>query len=104
MVIDGKRYTSDLIIYPDGQVRDSWFRKRGHGLMWEDIRGLILAGPEVIIAGTGVSGGVMPEEGLRDRLSQKGIGFVAAPNKEAVALYNTLLSKKKIGACFHLTC
>jgi len=30
--------------------------------------------------------------------------FFAAPNKEAVELYNELASKKRVGACFHLTC
>ena len=104
MVIDGKTYTSDLIIYPDGQVKASWFRKRGHRLTGEDMAALIEAGPEVIIAGTGVSGQVIPEAGLRDRLSQRGVEFISAPNKEAVALYNKISSEKKAGACFHLTC
>jgi hypothetical protein len=104
MMIDGKSYTSDLIIYPDGEVRDSWFRKRGHRLLREDMAGLIEAGPEVIVAGTGVSGGVIPDKKLGILLSQRGIVFFAAPNNEAVELYNELASKKRVGACFHLTC
>ena len=104
MVIDGKSYTSDLIIYPDGEVRDPWFRKRGHRLSEDDMTRLIQAGPEVIVAGTGVSGRVIPEKGLGRRLSHMGIEFSAVPNREAVALYNELSSKKRAGACFHLTC
>ncbi|MCP4667345.1 MAG: hypothetical protein GY849_13370 [Deltaproteobacteria bacterium] len=104
MVIDGKDYASDLMIYPDGRVKDAWIRKRGHGLIWKDMAALIETGPEVIIAGTGVSGGVIPEDGLRGRLLEKGIELIAAPNKEAVDLYNLLSSEKRVGACFHLTC
>jgi hypothetical protein len=104
MVIDGQSYTADLIIYPDGEVRDPWFRKKGHRLSKEDIAGLIEAGPEVIVAGTGVRGRVIPEKDLGRRLRHMGIAFFAVPNSEAVALYNELSSKKRAGACFHLTC
>ena len=41
MVIDGTMYTSDLIIYPDGRVTDSWWRQSGHRLSSVDIDGLI---------------------------------------------------------------
>jgi hypothetical protein len=104
IVIDGKQYTSDLIIYPDGQVVDCWHRKEGHRLSKDDIDKLIDLEPEVIIAGTGVSGLMRPEDQLTEQLRQKGIEFLAAPNKKAMGLYNQLSSKKKVGACFHLTC
>ena len=35
--VDGRRYKSDLIIYPD-RVRSDWWRKEGHQLQLEDIR------------------------------------------------------------------
>jgi len=31
IVIDGKEYTKDLIIYPD-KIRANWWRKEGHKL------------------------------------------------------------------------
>ena len=37
MTIDGRTYTSDLIIFPDGRVQDGWWRKRGHVLGVDDI-------------------------------------------------------------------
>ena len=104
IVIDGKRYSSDLIIYPDGHVADSWYRKAGHRLSSDDIDMLIESEPEIIIAGTGVSGLMRPEEGLEKQLRQKGIEFIPAPNHEAMELYNEMSSKRKVGACFHLTC
>jgi hypothetical protein len=105
MVIDGKRYTSDLIIFPDGGVKDSWWRKKGHRLTIDDIKGLIETRPEVIVAGTGDSGLMRPEKILEKYLLQEGIEFKHASNLEAVEIYNDLiLKKKRVGACFHLTC
>lgn len=104
MVIEGKRYTSDLIISPDGQVADHWRRRRGHSLCLEDLRELLDACPEVIVAGTGTSGMVKPEKGLEESLSPLGVELIAAPNHEAVELFNELTAKKRVGGCFHLTC
>ena len=46
MVIDGRRYGSDLIVYPDGRVQDGWRRGEGHVLKLADIGDLVAAGPE----------------------------------------------------------
>lgn len=104
LVINGRNYTSDLIIYPDGRINGPWYRRKGHRLSSQDIAELIESAPEVIIAGTGVSGGVRPERGLEDLLSEKGIQFIHAPNEQAREHYNSLAKKKRVGACFHLTC
>jgi hypothetical protein len=104
MIIEGIMYTSDLIIYPDRRVTDSWWRKSGHRLCLDDIDGLIRSGPQVIIAGTGVNGLMKPEKDLEQLLDQKGIRFIAEPTPKAAETYNNLLSKTQVGACFHLTC
>ena len=104
IVIDGKRYTSDLVIYPDGRIEGPWYRKRGHILSSEDIEELIKSDPEVIIAGTGVNGLVKPEKELEKLLDKNGIEFHSAPNGKAMGIYNEISSKKNVGACFHLTC
>lgn len=75
IVIDGKKYTSDLIIYPDGDIADYWRRKSGHRLSSDDIGELIKSGPEVIIAGTGVSGLMKSEKELEGLLHKKNIRF-----------------------------
>ena len=104
IVINGRKYTSDILIYPDGSIEDSWRRKSGHRLSTGDIDRLIKSEPEVIVAGTGVSGLMKPEKQLVKLLNQKGIKFISQPNKEAIEAYNNLLSKIRVGACFHLTC
>ncbi len=104
IVIDGIKHTSDLLIYPDGRIVEPWWRKSGHRLSSDDIRELIESEPDCIIAGTGVSGQVRPEKALEEMLHQRGISFVAAPNHDAMKHYNEISPKKRVGACFHLTC
>ncbi|RZB30446.1 MAG: hypothetical protein SRB1_02726 [Desulfobacteraceae bacterium Eth-SRB1] len=104
IVVEGKKYTSDLIIYPDGRVEDYWRRKRGHNLSSEDIKKLIESCPEVIVAGTGVNGLMRPDYKLEKLLHKKGITFISEPNRNAMEIYNELSSGKRVGACFHLTC
>ena len=104
LVLDGQTYTSDLIIYPDGRVRDGWHRDRGHRLTLEDISVLVEAGPELIVAGTGVNGRMRPATDLEERLAGEGIRLHASPNEAAAAFFNEQARGKRVGACFHLTC
>jgi len=104
MVINGTKHTSDLVIYPGGHVEDLWQRKNGHRLSAFDIDRLIKSEPEVIVAGAGINGRMKPEKQLESLLNKKGIKFISRPNQEAIQVYNNLLSKNQVGACFHLTC
>ncbi len=105
IVINGRRYTRDLIIYPDGRIEDGWWRRRGHRLTADDIRALTDSRPEVIVAGTGVFGRMKPDPGLAGRLEELGIAFVALANKKAMARFNAEhRAGRRVGACFHLTC
>ena len=104
LVVDERAYTSDLVIYPDGRVKEGWRRGRGHRLAMEDITGLVASGPDVIVAGTGVSGRMVPEPDLEERLAGKGIRLVAAANERAAELFNERVRGERVGACFHLTC
>lgn len=104
MKIDGRQYTSDLIIYPDGHVQDAWWRARGHALTLADIAGLVDKKPNIIIAGTGVNGRMKPDASLGDYLEEQGIEFLVGDNDVAVKWYNELKDSGKVGACFHLSC
>ena len=104
IVVDGRKFTSDLVIYPDGHIDAFWWRKAGHRLASDDIHKLINSKPEVIIAGTGSSGLMKPEKELEKLLQQRGIEFISVLSRKAVKIYNDLSSKKNVGACFHLTC
>lgn len=102
--IDGKIYTTDILIYPDGRVTASWWRRHGHRLALEDMEALLASDPAVIVIGTGVYGRMLPEPGLEKNLTDRGIELVLAPTDEAVSHFNRLRSSRKIGAGFHLTC
>ena len=104
IVVDGRKFTSDLIIYPDGRIEASWWRKSGHRLSSDDIGELIRSEPDVIIAGTGASGLMKPEKELKNLLEQRSIEFISVSSKKAVEIYNELSTKNNVGACFHLTC
>jgi hypothetical protein len=105
MTIDGRTYSSDLLIFPDGRVMDSWWRAEGHRFARTDLEGLIVTEPEIIVAGTGVYGLAKIEPELRDTLSGAGIELVAARTKKAVKAFNLALEQgRKVAGCFHLTC
>ena len=104
MVISGREYTADLIIYPDGRIQDSWWRREGHRLALADIRELVEAAPEIIVVGTGAFGRMKPEEDLESLLGEETIELIARPTGEAVRIYRENSREKRVGACFHLTC
>lgn len=104
IVINGTRYDSDVIIFPDGRVLHPWWRAEGHRLTYQDIADLATDQPELIIAGTGEYGLMKPEPTLKAELGKQGINFEALPTPQAIKLYNDLLESSRIGACLHLTC
>jgi hypothetical protein len=103
MVVDGKRYHSDLIIYPD-RVDASWWRKEGHQLCIADIDDIVAAQPEYLIVGTGNPGlmKVLPE--TREYLQNQNIQLVSEPTERAYKTYNEMCTKKRVIGAFHLTC
>jgi len=104
MVINGKNYTKDVIIFPDGAVSSPWWRKQGHILTREDLRELLATEPEVLVCGTGAMGVMRPDKKLQEFLTAENIEFIAERSGQAVEIYNDLSGRKKVGGCFHLTC
>ena len=103
IVVNGKKYTSDVIIFPD-RVKENWWRKSGHQLCLEDIAEVIAENPEVLIVGTGASGlmKVLPE--VQRAAQAQGIKLVAEPTSEACNTYNQLCPSQRVVAALHLTC
>ena len=104
MVINGKGYTKDVIIYPDGTILSPWWRKQGHVLTRDDLQELLAARPEIIVCGTGAMGVMRPDNTLEEFFVSANIEFIARRSAEAVEIYNGLSHQKKVGGCFHLTC
>ncbi|MEW6419718.1 MAG: MTH938/NDUFAF3 family protein [Nitrospirota bacterium] len=103
IIIDGKTYTSDVIIYP-GSVDSSWWRKEGHNLNIADLTNVINAKPEVLVVGTGSSGLMKVPKETISYLESKGIMVHVALTEKAVELFNKLQKDKIVIAALHLTC
>jgi len=102
-VVNGKRYSSDVIILPD-RVIDSWWRKRGYQLCLEDIAGVMTENPEVLIVGTGASGlvKVLPE--VKQSLDAQGIKLIVETTDKACHTYNQFCHSQRVVAALHITC
>ncbi|MEM1689081.1 MAG: Mth938-like domain-containing protein [Candidatus Hadarchaeales archaeon] len=103
IIIDGKTYTSDVLVFPD-RVRDKWWRKEGHRLDVDDLEEILKFQPAVLIVGTGYSGCMEIPDSTKRYLEMKGIRLIEAKTGEAVKLYNSLSEKEKVAAALHLTC
>jgi len=104
ILINGKKYDSDLIIFKD-HIYDSWWRKEGHNLCIDDIKEIIDIKPEVLIIGTGYFGLMKVPQELIENIKSSGIKQVIIKKTgDACTEYNKLYKKKNIVAAFHLTC
>lgn len=106
IIINGKRYTNDVIVFPE-RVMDGWWRKEGHRLYVEDLKEILEhePRPEVLVVGTGYHGLVKVSPEVEKALESRGIELVVQPTKEACQTFNKLLeSSKGVVGAFHLTC
>ena len=103
IVIDGRQYDSDIIIFDD-RTKEDWRRKTGHTLHIDDIAEAISEKPEILIIGTGTFGRVKVPPEVAKTVAQNSIELIARPTKEACRLYNQYHEKKKVIAVLHLTC
>lgn len=103
IVIDGKTYTSDVIIFPD-RIVDSWWRKDGHSLCLDDISEIVQVKPEFLIVGQGSPGLMKVSENVREAIAKLGINLMVMSTDLAVERYNELYKNHKTVGAFHLTC
>ncbi|MEW6108023.1 MAG: Mth938-like domain-containing protein [Nitrospirota bacterium] len=103
IVINGKTYTSDVIVYTD-RVDPAWWRKEGHYLQEADLMDIVNAAPDILIIGTGYSGVMQVPEEIIEFLESKDIKVHVGKTGKAVELFNKQPSDKKIIGAFHLTC
>jgi hypothetical protein len=102
--IDGRTYTSDVIILPTG-VRANWWRDEGHALKPEDLRDVLDASPDVLVIAQGAHGCMRVAGETLACLREAGIEAVCAPTEQAVKVYNERCkSDQRVAAALHLTC
>ena len=103
IVINGKMYTSDVIIFPD-RVTDNWWKKRGHQLCLKDVAEVIAENPEVLVVGTGKYGlmKVLPE--VKPAVEAQGIKLVVEVTDKAWHTYNQFCHSQRTVAALHIGC
>ncbi len=103
IVVEGKVYSSDLILLPD-RVIGSWWRVQGHSLAEEDLKDVINQPLSLLVVGTGMYGRMaVPDETVRF-LKKKGIEPLIQSTKEACRSFNEQAQKGGVAGAFHLTC
>ena len=103
IVINGKTYTSDVIVYSD-RVDSSWWRQEGHILQKTDLKDILAAKPDILIVGTGDTGVMHVPEGTVRFLQSHSITVHIEKTGKAVELFNNQPSDKRVIGAFHLTC
>ncbi len=103
MVIDGKEYTSDLIIFRD-TIKSSWWRLEGHMLLPQDLEDVWNEKPEILVVGTGASGLMRISPHTLKALEAHHIELRSDKHGKAVTLFNALSHEHHVAGAFHLTC
>ena len=104
ILIDGRSYSADLILYPDS-IQERWWRKQGHYLQVEDLAGLEKVACDVLVVGTGASGMMKVAGEVAPWLRGRGVALQEHPTREACDRYNSLVIQgKQVVAALHLTC
>ena len=102
--IDGKRYTDDVILYPDGSMNKSWWRREGHSLYIDDLDRTAELRPEVIIIGTGASGMMRIRKDTLEYLHTVCQKIIVEKTGNAVKKFNEFTLSHTVAGLFHLTC
>jgi hypothetical protein len=103
MVVDGTKYTADLILLP-GRIEPSWWRKKGHQLALEDIDDVLQEDIEVLVIGTGFFGLMKVSSEVSQAVLSKGIVLRIEKTPKAAQIFNEFAVHQKTAGAFHLTC
>lgn len=103
IVIDGKSYSSDVIILKD-RVISNWWRGEGHELCLKDLKDIEIEKSGTLVVGTGASGMMKVLKEVKDFYNSKGIKLIEEKTEEACRIYNKQSNSRNILAALHLTC
>ena len=108
IVIDGKQYGYDVVLLPDGSVKEREASKAmfgSHAIRKGEIEELSKAKPETLIVGTGTSGMAEVSQDAEAYAREAKLNLVVLPSSEAVEKLNQLVDEgKRVAALIHITC
>ena len=108
IVVEGKKYRRDILLFADGTVK----KRRGGFLMFgshkikkQELEELSQGQPEIIIVGTGTNGAAHIAPEAESWAKGKNLSLLVQPSYDAVTRLNELVEqKKKVAALMHITC
>jgi hypothetical protein len=108
IVIEGKKYRRDILILPDGTVKQrkgSFWMFGSHNIKKGEIEEFSQAGAEVAVVGTGTSSKAMVAGEAESFAREAKLELAVLPSPDAVQKLNELLDQRqKVAALIHITC
>jgi len=108
IVVDGKQYICDVVILPDGKVKEreaSKARLGSHTITWSDVASMANQQPEVVVIGTGTSALAKLSADVGINLGRANLNLLVLPSFQAVEKFNQLADEgKRVAALIHITC
>ncbi|MBO8173889.1 MAG: Mth938-like domain-containing protein [Thermococcus sp.] len=108
IVVEGKRYVHDIVIYPSGKIerRKKELSKRKHGTSHkfdpDELKEYLKEDFDVLIVGAGIYGALRLLPEAKELVKDKEV--IEKPTPEAIKLFNELRKEKKVLGIFHITC
>lgn len=101
IVINGKTYYSDMIVWWDGKKE---FRDKSHIFDVDEFVKLLKKNPKAIVIGTGQKGTVKIPEEVMELSEMKGVEIFVETSQKAIEIFNGFVKiKKKVVAVIHTT-
>lgn len=108
IVIEGKQYGRDVLIFLDGTVkkRSGDFLMFGsHEIRERELKELSHGQPEAIIVGTGTDGAAHIAAEAESWAKANNVSLLVQPSYDAIVKLNELTEqKKKVAGLIHITC
>jgi len=108
IVVDDKQYSQDVIILPDGTVKERTSGKGrlgSHSIARSEMETLAKSQPDVILIGTGVQGMARLARDAEFYLMEPDLNVTMMPSPQVVQKYNQHIEDgEKVAALIHVTC
>ncbi|HSW58807.1 MAG TPA: MTH938/NDUFAF3 family protein [Dehalococcoidales bacterium] len=108
IVIDEKQYNHDVVILPDGIIKDrspGKGRLGSHSITRGEIESLVQLKPDIILVGTGVEGMARLARDAERYVFEPDCNLTLLPSAEIVKKFNQHVQDgEKVAALIHITC
>jgi len=108
IVIEGKQYGYDVVILPDGSVKEREASKAifgSHTITKDEIEELAKTSPDFIVVGAGVEGVAQLSRDAQAYAEEKKVNLLTLRSYAAAKKLNELTGEgKRVAALIHITC